>query len=139
MSKRYLYFTACAIWGIPGIIITAKGIYSYTRVSEEQLWWLLTITASVLAGFMFMFRNIVCKYSERIESLEKTKSLWQAFPRRGWYLIAFMTVLGITLKAIGMPAEFTSSFYCGLGPSLVASAVLFVRNSYNGKPSVAPK
>ncbi len=127
MNKKHLYCIAAALWGIPGIIITIKGIRSYATMPITNLWWLLLITAGVLAGFFFMFKRIVDRYSKRIASLPEKTSAWQTFPLRGWILIVFMTCLGITLKFIpGIPSAFTASFYSGLGPMLIWAACRYI-------------
>lgn len=127
MNRRFLYVTAAVIWGIPGAIVTLKGVTAYLRQSPSDLWWLLLITAAVLASFFFMFRRIVDRYSSRIASQPEKTTIWQAFPLRGWILVVCMSSLGIVLKFIpGIPSEFTASFYCGLGPMLVFSAIRFL-------------
>ena len=127
MNRKYLYYIAAALWGIPGVIIAIKGIRSYLTMPAGDLWWLLLITAGVLAGFFFMFSRIVDRYAARIASLPERTTLWQTFPLRGWVLIVCMSCLGIVLKLIpGVPAEFTASFYSGLGPMLVYAACRFV-------------
>lgn len=126
MNKRNLYYIAAPIWGIPGVIITLKGIRAYLSMAPAKLWWLLPITAAVLAGFYMMFTRIVDRYSTRIAALPQTASVWQTFPLRGWILIVCMTCLGIVLKHI--PAEFTASFYSGLGPMLLLAALRFLRH-----------
>lgn len=89
----------------------------------------MLITALVLAGFFMMFRKIVDKYSARIAAQPQETSFWQAFPLRGWILIVCMSCLGIALRFIpGIPAEFTASFYSGLGPMLVFAACRFISN-----------
>lgn len=129
MKRHYLYYIAAAIWGIPGFIITVKGINAYFQTSVNELWWLLLITAGVLVGFYFMFGRIVDKYSSRIASLPAKTSFWQTFPLKGWILVVGMSCLGIALKFVpGIPMEFTASFYSGLGPMLVAAAFLFIHN-----------
>lgn len=96
-------------------------------MAPEKLWWLLLITAGVLAGFYFMFTKIVNRYCSRIAALPEKTSIFQTFPVRGWILIVFMSCLGIALKFIpGVPLEFTASFYSGLGPMLVLAAVRFI-------------
>jgi len=130
MDRKYLYLIAALIWGIPGVIITVKGIGAYLTMPKEELWWLLLITVAVLAGFFFMFRKIVDKYSARIDALPTKAGFFQTFPVRGWVLIVSMMCLGMALKFIpGVPAEFTASFYSGLGPMLLLSAFRFLRNS----------
>lgn len=127
MNRKYLYFVAAVIWGIPGIIITLKGISAYRMQPSDNLWWLLMITASVLAMFYMMFRRIVGRYCDRIASLPDKVKIWQTFPARGWILLVFMMGLGIALKHIPqVPSAFTASFYSGLGPMLLLSSIRFV-------------
>lgn len=129
MGRTYLYYIAAAFWGIPGVIITVKGIKAYMTMPAHKLWWLMLCTAFVLASFFIMFRKIVDKYSARIAAQPQTTTLWQTFPLRGWILIVCMSCLGIALRFIpGIPAEFTASFYSGLGPMLIAAACHFISN-----------
>lgn len=127
MSKDHLYYIAAALWGIPGVTITIKGIKAYLSMPVHHLWWLLMITAVVLTCFFFMFRKAVDKYSAHIAAQPRKAKIWHTFPLRGWLLITFMLCLGISLKFIpGLPAEFTASFYSGLGPMLLFAACRFV-------------
>ena len=127
MNKKNLYCIAALIWGIPGIIITVKGIRAYLTMAPQQLWWLLLITAAVLASFYMMFSRIVDRYSARIAAQPQKTTVWQTFPLRGWILIVCMSCLGIVMKHIpAVPAAFTASFYSGLGPMLLFAALRFL-------------
>jgi hypothetical protein len=129
MNKKNLYCIAALIWGIPGIIITVKGIRAYLTMAPQQLWWLLLITAAVLVSFYMMFSRIVDRYSARIAAQPQKTTVWQTFPLRGWILIACMSCLGIVMKHIpAVPAAFTASFYSGLGPMLLFAALRFLRH-----------
>ena len=128
INKRILYLIAAAIWGIPGFIITAKGITAYTTIPANELWWLCLITFGVLISFIWMFRRIVNRYCNLIAALPDKTTIGHTFPLRGWVLIVCMSGLGIALKFIPcIPAEFTASFYSGLGPALVVAGCLFVK------------
>ena len=130
MSKRFLYLIAAFIWGIPGIMIAIKGIRAYTAMPGDELWWLLIITAAVLTGFIGMFRGIVNRYCALIAAEPEQTTVLHTFPLRGWILVTGMSCLGMALKFMPfIPAEFTASFYSGLGPSLVIAALLFIKNS----------
>ena len=128
ISKRFLYLIAAVIWGVPGFIITAKGITAYTTIQANELWWLCLITAGVLISFIWMFQRIVNRYCNLISVLPDKTTMGHTFPLRGWVLIVCMSSLGIALKFIPcIPAEFTASFYSGLGPALVVAGCLFVK------------
>jgi len=128
INKRTLYLIAAAIWGIPGFIIAAKGITAYTTMPADELWWLCLITLGVLISFIWMFRRIVNRYCNLIAALPDQTTIGHTFPLRGWVLIVCMSGLGIALKFIScIPAEFTASFYSGLGPALVVAGCLFVK------------
>lgn len=127
MNRKQLYLVAAAIWGIPGMIITFKGVSAYGLQPLENLWWLLLVTAGVLATFFLMFRRIVERYCGRIALLPDKVKIWQTFPPRGWILLVFMMSLGFALKSIPeVPSSFTASFYSGLGPMLLVSSVRFI-------------
>ena len=127
MNKKNLYCIAALIWGIPGIIITVKGIRAYLTMAPQNLWRLLLITAAVLASFYMMFSRIVDRYSARIAAQPQKTTVWQTFPLRGWILIVCMSCLGIVLKHIpAVPAAFTASFYSGLGPMPLFAALRFL-------------
>ena len=109
MNRKHLFIVASIIWGIPGVIITVKGISAYVMQPSENLWWLLLITFSVLAAFFMMFRRIVDRYCSRIASLPVKVKISQTFPPRGWILLVFMMGLGIALKHIPqIPSAFTA-------------------------------
>ena len=126
IRRTYSYVIAAAIWGIPGINIAIKGVKTYMLMNSDDLWWLMLITIAVSIFFLIIFRRVVRKYSERIASLPDSVMIWQIFPPKGWILLAFMMGLGITMKHIpDVPMSFTASFYSGLGPMLIVSALRF--------------
>lgn len=59
MNKDALYYIAAALWGIPGVIISVKGVKAYMLMPAQSLWWLMLITVFVLVCFFFMFRGAV--------------------------------------------------------------------------------
>lgn len=126
MNRRYLYIAAGLIWGIPGVMISLKGIRAYLTMPSGELWWLLLITAGVLAGFFWMFGRIVRRYCALIAREPRQTTLLHTFPLKGWILVICMSCLGMVLKFIpSIPTEFIASFYSGLGPALVWSGICF--------------
>lgn len=130
MNKRYLYFIAALIWGAPGVMIAIKGINAYRVMPTDELWWLILITIGVLIGFITMFRRIVNRYCGLIAAQPEKTSIRHTFPLKGWILVIGMSCLGMALKFMPfIPAEFTASFYSGLGPALIIAAIRFIRLS----------
>ena len=131
MNKRYLYTIAGLIWGLPGLMITWKGLTAYTLMPQPKIYWLCAIILCVLTGFIWMFRRIVDRYCGLIDALPEQTTLWHTFPLRGWILVVGMSCLGMVLKFLPfIPMEFTASFYSGLGPALVLAAIRFIRRSF---------
>ena len=76
MNKNALYYVAAVLWGVPGVIISVKGVKAYMLMPAHSLWWLMLITVLVLACFFFMFRGAVDKYSALIAAQpQKNESL----------------------------------------------------------------
>lgn len=128
VGKKYLYLTAALIWGIPGILITFKGIRAYYDVPSPQIGWLMILTGFILLMFHRIFRQLVKRYSNHIIALPEKNALWQTFPIRAWIMIFFMMGLGLTFKLIPfIPIQFTAFFYSGLGPMLIVSSFRFLQ------------
>lgn len=53
MKKNVLYYIAAVLWGIPGVIISVKGVRAYLTMPTEKLWWLLLITIAVPHRILF--------------------------------------------------------------------------------------
>ena len=134
VAKRHLLLANAIVWGAPGIKILITGIKSYLEIwPSEHIVWLFFGTVVVLAGFIFMFRRIVEKYSGRILAFpESRKSILAFLPVRGWVLVIFMMCLGISLKFIpGIPTEFFACFYPGLGTALITAGATFFAKYIN--------
>lgn len=99
MNKNALYYVASALWGIPGVIISVKGVKTYMLMPAHSLWWLMLITVFVLVCFFFMFRGAVDKYSALIAAQPQKTSLWHTFPLRGWVLIILCYALASPLSS----------------------------------------
>ena len=120
------------MWTAIGTKISVTGLCHYLITPLNKLWWHITLSLLVFAGFYIMFTGIVQKYSERIQSLPGPKEpIYKTFSLKGYLIIAFMISLGITLKYIpGIPDSFFAWFYMGLGPGLLSAGVRFLIRWY---------
>ena len=127
LQRKHLYLAAALLWGVPGAVITIKGVMAYTFVAWQSQWYLFPVTIVVMTGFFFMFNRVVARYISRIESLPADKlNLQNTFSFRSWLLMFFMMGLGLLLKHVpDLSVAFVASFYSGLGPLLLLSAAKF--------------
>ena len=68
MKKKHLYIVAAIIWGIPGVILSIKGINAYLIQASENIWRLLLITAGVLFAFFMISLGITLKHIPGVPS-----------------------------------------------------------------------
>ena len=47
IRRVHSYVIAAAIWGVPGINITVKGVKTYMLMNHDDLWWLMLIVAAL--------------------------------------------------------------------------------------------
>lgn len=136
VERKWLFVAAALIWGAPGAMITIKGLTAYGEVCTCDLWWHILISVAVLTGFYFMFRRVVRRYCTHILTQPTKASLWQTFPPRGWLLLGVMMMLGMAVGLLDcVPSWFVPSFYMGLGPMLLLSALRFLRAHFQHPPT----
>lgn len=130
MKKIHLLITAAIIWGIPGFTLTTKGILAYLAQPKSDIWWLLLITATVLASFFFMFRKIVNRYSTRITSLPEHTSILQTFPPSRLDSITIYDVIRHIASIYPQHSDLIYSLLLhGIGPnaSAIRSKISYIR------------
>ena len=47
IRSAYSFIIAAAIWGIPGINIAIKGLWTYMLMRPGDLWWLMLVVAAL--------------------------------------------------------------------------------------------
>lgn len=132
VKKKTLLLVAGFVWFAAGINILRIGITSLVSVLGEQnrlqSVGVLFLSAVILAVFLFMFRKIVSKHSERIMNYkEERKSVFCFFDIKGYLMMGFMMGLGIALRHSDLlPLFFFAFFYTGLGMALSISGIRFI-------------
>lgn len=138
ISTRKLLLVAGIVWLLVGVNITQIGIGTYQVQGSGILWMLFLASAVVFALFhLFVFTKMVAKHTERINSYtEDTTSIWCFFDKKGYIIMAFMMVGGISLRLLGiLPEWFIAFFYTGLGLALIVAGITFLVN-YFRKPQL---
>lgn len=126
VRKPILLLTAGALWLIAGVSILRIGITAFASCTSFLLPAALALL--IFIGFSMMFTRIVQKHQRRILGYpEARKSIFFCFDRKGYLLMVFMIVLGITLRASGLlPPFFFAFFYIGLGSALAFAGLQFI-------------
>lgn len=131
IKKRGLLLVAGAVWLLAGVNIVRIGILSILSSFGKGAPWqdmmLPIFTLLILVGFSFMFYRIVGKNERRILAYEGERvSVFLFFDKKGYFLMAFMMILGIVLRRGDfLPDYFFAFFYTGLGAALSIAGLRF--------------
>lgn len=129
VSKQALLVTAGIIWIIAGANILRIGIATWRQSSGEELFKVAEATVVFLLFFIFVFRRLYYRHTERIERKQSDKNCpFGFFDARGWIVMMLMISLGIVMRKFDLlPDRFISVFYTGLSLALIFTGVLFMR------------
>ena len=131
VPKRYLILLNGLLWLSIGLHILYKGLAAYVRLYPDAVrGWHVLISLVVYTGFVFMFRRIVRRYTDRILAFPTArKGINYVFSLRGYLLIAFMMGLGISVRFLPFVTDvFYATFYTGLGCGLTLAGILFFKH-----------
>ena len=125
VKKRTLFLLAGIVWSIAGFDVLRLGVLAYASLVTPLR---LALSAAVFAIFQAgVFGRLVKKHTARILSSPKERfRFWEFFDRRSFCIMAFMIVMGVSLRAFHLvPEVFIAVFYSGLGASLFLAGLLF--------------
>lgn len=130
VNKKTLLLIACIVWGIAGFNVLRIGVLCYSAYVS-----LLNIVLSVIIFSLFQYfvlGRLVKKHTNRILNYKQPKQFFlNFFDVKSFFIMAFMIVGGIWLRASGIaPERFIAVFYSGLGASLFLAGILFGKNYF---------
>lgn len=129
VNKQFLLVTAGVVWIVAGANILRIGIVTWLQSSEAWLFKVGEATVVFLLFFVFVFRKLYYKHTERIRRKKDEKNCpFAFFDVKGWIIMVAMIALGITVRVFQLlPDSFISVFYTGLSLALMATGILFIR------------
>lgn len=129
VSRQVLLITAGIVWVIAGANILRIGIVTWTDSSQDWLFKLGEAIIVFLLFFVFVFKKLYYKHTQRIERKKKEKNCpFSFFDVKGWIIMVAMISLGITIRTLHLlPDRFISVFYTGLSTALILTGFLFLR------------
>lgn len=115
------------VWLIAGFNVARLGILSYLEIAPQCYLFLLTIAVFSLFGTMFY--KMSQKHTKRIMGYEEYRPFWHFFDLKAYIIMVCMMGGGIGLRAAGVFADISISFfYSGLGCALALAGVIFIKN-----------
>lgn len=129
VTKQFLLITAGIVWIFAGANILRIGIVTWLDSSQHWLFKVCEATVVFLLFFIFVFKKLYYKHTQRIEQKKEDKNCpFSFFDVKGWIIMAFMITLGIVVRTLHLlPDTFISVFYTGLSLALIATGILFIR------------
>lgn len=129
VTKQFLLITAGIVWIFAGANILRIGIVTWLDSSEYWLFKVCEAIVVFLLFFIFVFKKLYYKHTQRIERKKEDKNCpFSFFDVKGWIIMTFMITLGIIVRTFHLlPDSFISVFYTGLSLALMATGVLFIR------------
>lgn len=129
VSRQSLLITAGIVWIVAGANILRIGIVTWLDTSQEWLFKVCEATAVFLLFFLFVFKKLYYKHTQRIEQKKEDKNCpFSFFDAKGWIIMTLMMTMGITIRVFHLlPDSFISVFYTGLSVALMITGALFVR------------
>jgi hypothetical protein len=127
-DRKVLIFIAGFMWLCTGIMLISLAVHWLSRGSIEQESFFLS------AGFIaavpihhFGFRKIVNKNLSRLLPLTDKKSIFSFMPLKSYLIIPIMATMGFAIRHSGIPKQYISIIYSGIGLALFLSGLRYLR------------
>lgn len=129
VNRQVLLITAGIVWIIAGANILRIGIMTWMKTDIDWMFKIGEVTIVFLLFFVFVFKKLYYKHTQRIEQKKEDKNCpFAFFDVKGWIIMTFMISLGITVRSLHLlPDSFISVFYTGLSIALIVTGILFLR------------
>ncbi len=127
VNRKFLVTAAGVVWIAAGVNILRIGIAIWLHLPGNGLYRIAEATAVFALFFLLVFRRLYLKHTRRIRRKQTPGCPFSFFDARGWVVMAFMMVLGISIRRFGWLSErIISVFYTGLGAALLLTGILFL-------------
>lgn len=136
VNRKVLLITAGIVWIVAGANILRIGVVTWFSDSEYWLFKIGEATIVFLLFFLFVFKKLYYKHTQRIERKKDKSCPFSFFDVKGWIIMTFMITLGITIRSLHLlPDAFISVFYTGLSIALIFTGILFIRYWWKNRKS----
>jgi hypothetical protein len=127
IPKGQLYFVACAVWSVAGMVLCYRGGVALVRGKAPAL-----AIAGLVAGvafYRFMFVRIPRRHIGRIDSSpHQSPCAFSFLDWKGYGMMALMISLGVTLRMSHVVSDSVLGvLYISMGVALLISALEFAK------------
>jgi hypothetical protein len=128
VPRRYLFVIAGVLWTFAGMLLCIRGFIWLESFSVPLELALEALGAALaVGGYALMFSKVVKKNVGRISILPERACLFAFTAWRGYFLIALMITIGMTLRGSTVPKVFLSIPYTAMGGALLIGSLRFFR------------
>ena len=129
VPRYYLFGIAGAFWTIAGVVLCARAII-WLDVFPLGLEIALETASIAIAiiGYLFLFVRVVQKNIDRIGHLPENACVFAFTAWQGYVMIAFMIIIGVTLRNTLIPKYFLAVAYTAMGAILLIGSARFFRH-----------
>ena len=135
VPRRYLFAVAGLLWTVAGVVLCVRGelwlevFPTGTEIAMETI----SIGLAVV-GYFLLFAEVVQKNIDRIEQLPERACLFAFTAWHGYIMIAFMILIGFTLRNSSIPMYYLSIPYTAMGGTLLIGSLRFYRRFMAARP-----
>lgn len=128
VPRRYLFLLAGGLWTIAGALLCWRGaiwLDVFPFLTEFALESISIVLAA--AGYFYLVSRLVKQNIDRICELPERACMFACTAWRGYFMIALMMAIGITLRNSSIPSHYLSIPYTAMGGALLAGSARFYR------------
>lgn len=117
IKKKNLVFAAGCMWLVAGVNVFHIGVKVWQWQHSPLLHFVGVLLTTLF--FAFIFQRSYKRNLHRISKLDAPRNPLSFFDLKGWLVIVFMVMLGITVRHFQLlPTHIIAPFYQGLGGCL---------------------
>lgn len=128
VPRHYLFGIAGIFWTVAGVLLCVRAIIwlDVFSFSIEVAFEAVSVALAV-AGYLLMFFKVVQKSIDRIGRLPDRACVFAFAAWQGYFMIALMMTIGITLRNTSIPKYYLAVPYTAMGGILLIGSVRFYR------------
>lgn len=126
VDKRILVFLAGLMWCGVGVMLLRLAVSWLIQFHGRFLYY-LTGFVIALPVHHFGFLKIADRNLDRLMPITEKKCIFSFMTWRSYIVVVFMVLMGITLRHSGIPKNYLSVLYIGIGFALFLSGLRYFR------------